>query len=364
MKRRAGPAPGPDGITYRHLSNREVADCSRQLSRVVLNGSYVPGPNRPVRVPKTKGGHRTLRLSNLFDRVLASALNRAMEPIWESIFLPMSFGFRRGSGVWHFLATLESVMFRKNRWTLAIDDLRKAFDSLIIADVLRDHETYIRDTELLSLVTVVLQGGDGKKVRGIDQGCPYSPTALNVRLHHAYDLEAEQGHFPPRFRYADNLVAACRDVAEGQLFLDDSRHLLLRAGLELKGEDGQPANLAIGDTAQVLGFTLSKKNGRLVFNLGNQAWLKLEQNLVEAHQMKSPTVTAKQVVTGWINFAGLAFENVRDDSLKRVLDLAASHGFREIGSLGALRDVWENSWKHWNAFRKEMQISEPGEVGH
>jgi hypothetical protein len=116
MKRRAGQAPGPDGITYSHLSGREVADCSRELSRDVLDGSYVPGPSRALRRRKSKGGYRTLRLSNIFDRVLAGALNRAMEPIWESIFLAMSFGFRPGRSVWHLLAKLESVMIQENRW--------------------------------------------------------------------------------------------------------------------------------------------------------------------------------------------------------------------------------------------------------
>jgi hypothetical protein len=83
---------------------------------------------------------------------------------------------------------------------------------------------------------------------------------------------------------------------------------------------------------------------------------------MEAHQMDLPTVTAQQVVIGWLNFAGLAFESEQEDSLKYVLDLAASHGFREVGSLGALRKVWENSWNHWNAFRRRAQISEPGIV--
>jgi hypothetical protein len=170
-------------------------------------------------------------------------------------------------------------------------------------------------------------------------------------LHHAFDLEAERGHFPPRFRYADNLVAACRDEAEGQRFLDASGQLLMKAGLDLKQED-RLADLAKGDTAQLLGFTLSRKEDRLVFDFGVEAWAKLEQDLMEAHQAELPTVTAQQVVTGWLNFAGLAFESEQEDSLKRVLDLAASYGFREIGSKGTLGKVLENSWNHWNAFRR------------
>jgi hypothetical protein len=61
-------------------------------------------------------------------------------------------------------------------------------------------------------IEVVLRGSDINRTVGIDQGNPYSSTALNVRLHHAIDLMQDQ-HPPRYYRYADNVVYLCRDVS-------------------------------------------------------------------------------------------------------------------------------------------------------
>ncbi len=210
-----------------------------------------------------------------------------MEPVWEPIFLSGSMGFRPGRGVLHMLAQLERIMIDQDRWVLAIDDVAKAFDNVVIADVIMDHAQHLTDPSLLSLIEVVLRGGDGKKKKGIDQGSAYSPTALNVRLHHTHDLGVQQGQHPPWFRYADNLVYSCRDVPEGQQALDRARHLLGQAGFALKGEDGPPVDLRRGERAQLLGFTLSCKCDALQFDLDSNAWMKLEQSLLRSHRMET-----------------------------------------------------------------------------
>lgn len=85
MKASAGQAPGPDGITYADLGRREVADVLRELSAAVLAGDYKPGPTRKVRIAKPRGGHRTLALGDVCDRVLAAALNEALTPRQTSV---------------------------------------------------------------------------------------------------------------------------------------------------------------------------------------------------------------------------------------------------------------------------------------
>src|SRR5262245_51919533 len=229
-------------------------------------------------IPKLKGGQRTLQLSNIVDRVVSAALNKAMTPFWESVFLPCSMGFRPGRGVWHLLAELESEMLNQKCWVLALDDIKDAFPSVLIADVMADHTNYITKPSLLFLIQAVLQGSDEKRTRGIDQGSPYSPTALNVRLHHALDLGVNQGHHLLRYwRYADNLIWLCRGVPEGNQALDHLRRLLEPAGFFLKGEDGV-TDLRQG-TAQLLGLSLSVKNDQLHFDLGNDSWTKLARSL-------------------------------------------------------------------------------------
>jgi hypothetical protein len=358
LKARAGQAPGPDGYTYADWGRREVANILRRLSQAVIAGNYRPQPSRRHPIPKPQGGHRTLRIANLCDRVLAAALNEAMERVWEPIFLPASMGFRPGRGVLRLLAELECVMLEQNRWVLAIDDVRQAFDNVKIDDVMADHSRYITDPSLLSLIKLVLQGGGGeKRKKGIDQGSAYSPTALNVRLHHALDLGVMQGHHPPWFRYADNLVYIGQSVSEGEQALEKAQYLLEHAGFTLKGKDGPPTDLRHGGSAQILGFALRRRGGALHFDLGDNAWMKLEQNLLRVHEMDHPDRIAPLVVRGWIASYGPAFENLRRNVVQRIWDPLNHHGFREMCSQEMLNGWCQGAWKGWNSRRSRVARS-------
>jgi hypothetical protein len=350
LRARAGQAPGPDHVSYRMLGRREAPAVMRGLSRAVLAGEWRPAEGRKVPVPKVGGGTRTLTVRGICERVVAAALAGAMTPLLEKEFLDMSWGFRPRRGTWGMLADMERVMAREGRWVLAVDDIRRAFDSINIDDVLGDYRRHVTGTELLSLIEVVLRGSEGKTV-GIDQGSGFSPLSLNLRMHYAHDL-AFQGHDPPARRYADNLVYLCVDVAEGDQALERAAQLLTKAGLALKGEDGPPKDLRHGEAVQLLGFTLSRRGERLHFGLGEHAWAKLRQGLEEAHQTKDPAGIARKVVIGWTSAYSPAFESVRKDFLRRVLQTAAQLGFREIDTPLGLRGRCLAAWDNWLAFRK------------
>jgi hypothetical protein len=363
MRSRAGQAPGPDGLSYCDLSPGEVAHIMRGLSTAVLAGSYRPGPTRKVRVPKPRGGHRTLSLGNLCDRVLAGALNTALGPLWESIFLPCSYGFRPRRGTWLLLAELGAAMTREGLWVLGLGDVMNAFPSLPIGDTLADHARYITEPSLLTLTEVVLRGGDDtERQRGIDQGSPYSPTALNVRLHHSLDLELMQGHHPLRhyFRYADDLTLLHRSVPEGRQALSQVSRSLTRNGFVLK--DGADVHDLRTGEAQLLGFLLSKRDEKLRLEPGKHAWTKLEQALVRTHETVNPTETARLVVDGWITSYGPVFEDWRVHTLDRLLMTAAKSGHREVTSPEGLADQCELAWRRWDAFRRRVAKQLPGEA--
>src|SRR5262249_23057877 len=155
-------------------------------------------------------------------------------------------GFRPGRSTWTLLAQLERVVTEQGRWVLAIDDVKNAFDNVRIDAVLAFHREQLSIGILVNLVERVLRGDAGNKV-GIDQGCLFSPLALNVLLHDAYDrrahaLGANPGTPTPWLRYADNLVVPCQDVREGRQALDQIDSTLRSAGLALKGELGGPVD--------------------------------------------------------------------------------------------------------------------------
>lgn len=356
LKHRAGQAPGPDGLTYNDLGPREAAALMRSLARTVRDGSYRPSTCRKVRIPKASGkGFRELRVRNLCDRVVSAALYEALNPLWEQVFLPRSHGFRPQRNVLRLLAELEHTMVTQDRWVLAIDDVRNAFDNVTIDDLMNDHRRHIRDGDLLSLLERVLRGEDKERKVGIDQGAAYSPTALNIRLHYAHDLILEQNsQTPPWYRYADNLVYPCRNTQEGQQTLEKVQQLLREHGFDLKREE-LPIDLRMGDKAQLLGFTLSYKDGQVEYDLGKDTWRNLAQQLEKAHETPNPTETARMVVMGWINSYGPAYPHaIENGVIEQILNLIDVYGFQESITPPEIHQQWEKAWQRWQLIRKEL----------
>jgi hypothetical protein len=353
LKAKAGQAPGPDGLTYGDLSRREVCQVLRELAAAVCAGTYEPGPGRLVSIPKPGGGTRTLTIRDLGFRVVAAALNEGLTPYWETVFLPCSMGFWPGRGAWAVLAKLGQVMAEEGRWVLATDDVRKAFDTVHVTDIMAEHRRHIADDALLRLTEAVLRGSAGeRRQRGIDQGSAYSPTALNVLLHRHHDLGFGQGH-PPLYRYADNLAFVCRSVAEGEQALASASRLLEGVRLTLKGQEGQPKDLWRGEEVQLLGFILRRKGSRLRLVPGPNAWRKLQQSLLKAHRADNPAAAAEMAVRGWVNGYGPAFESLRDDTVERILRTTSRYGFREIGSPGELTVWCKAANEHWHTYREK-----------
>jgi hypothetical protein len=278
------------------------------------------------------------------------------------MFLPGSMGFRLRKGPWDMLIQLERTMVQNDWWIVAIDDIKDAFDNVVLNNLMDHHRRHITDIKLLNLIEIIIRGGtDSERTIGIEQGNAYSPTALNVQLHHVHDLALSQGQPTPSwFRYADNLVYLTRDVPEGVEILSQSQVLLQTAGFMLKNEDGPPVNLKEGEV-QLLGFQLSYRDGVVRYGLGESAWNGLKQDLNKAHQAVNPPVYARSAVRGWINAYGPAFESTRTAGVERILLTAAYSGFRELATLEDLLQDWQSSWERWQKYRKVL-LSTPSQV--
>lgn len=356
LKSKGGPGAGVDGLHAADLSPSEAGELAGALSVSVLSGNYLPRKVRPVPIPKpgTKE-HRILKISVLADRIVGKALHNAWGPFWEERFKPCSYGFRPHRSTWMMLADLEERMHLSGRTVLAIEDVRKAFDNVPIQEVVSLHEKALARVKqqnfssadrqrTLHLVETVLRGHDTNRTRGIDQGGPYSPAALNVLLHYTLDVPMMEysGNKPLWHRYADNLVYLASCVSDGKQVLNKVATLLQPLGLSLKGNAGV-VDLSHGGPVQLLGFSLQWKEGRIFYEIGSDAWDTLRQHLCEAHSREQPPLTAQQSVLGWLDALGPAFEN---GDVATVLSLAADYGFREI-SLDRIRERWRESWKRW-----------------
>lgn len=347
-----GHAPGPDGLSYKDLGPGEVAIVLSEAARAIRRGDYRPGPGRKLPIPKPGGGTRTLTIVNVLDRVVAAAVARALTPYFETLFLPCSYGFRPGLGARDLLADLMAAMAASQTTTLAIDDVKKAFDFVPIAPLMETFSEHIVDGSLLQLVEIILRGGEDRdRAVGIPQGSPLSPLALNVMLHHVHDLPLEADvTSPPFYRYADNLAYLCKSVPEGHMDLDRVRHLLAHAGLALKGADGPPIDLREGGGAKLLGFRLSMRDDRLRLGLGEEALQSdMALSLIEAHDDPDPHRAVRTALRGWVASHGPALGELTDVDAEEILRTAARHGFRELASREELAGWCTTSHARWTA---------------
>lgn len=107
LQREGGPTPGIDGISPVDVSLREFGHIAAKLSQVLIKGSYRPQQTRRVAINKLGTDEkRILKIGVLLDRVVGKALHEALQPIWETIYLPQSYGFRPGHSAWQMLAAV------------------------------------------------------------------------------------------------------------------------------------------------------------------------------------------------------------------------------------------------------------------
>ena len=88
---------GTDGISIEDFEANLEINLDR-LHRELRDDTYQPQPVRRIEIPKrgTPGKTRPLGIPSVYDRVCQQAMVNRLEPIFEEVFDPSSFGYRKG----------------------------------------------------------------------------------------------------------------------------------------------------------------------------------------------------------------------------------------------------------------------------
>jgi len=184
--------PGTDGIDKRRMQaglDHHLTDLRTNL----LKGAYRPKPVKRIYIPKANGKLRPLGIPTLTDRIVQRAMLMAMEPIWESDFHRLSYGFRPERSVHHAVRTVKLQLqdgtdTTRGRWIIE-GDLASYFDTVHHRLLLQCVRRQVRDGRFVDLLWRILKAGHVDRglftasSEGVPQGGVLSPLLSNIMLH-------------------------------------------------------------------------------------------------------------------------------------------------------------------------------------
>ena len=170
---------GVDGV--KSLSPEARFELAKQLK---LTGKS--RPTRRVWIPKPgRDEKRPLGIPTMYDRALQAVVKAALEPEWEAVFEPNSYGFRPGRSAHDAIKQIKNCIQTQAKFVLDAD-IAKCFDRI-------NHEKLLQKLNIKGKVRqqikswlkagVIDQGAFTATSEGTPQGGVISPLLANIALH-------------------------------------------------------------------------------------------------------------------------------------------------------------------------------------
>lgn len=234
-------APGIDRVTKEQY-RIDLESNLEALEKKLRDGSYRPRPSRQVLIPKPQGGIRPLAVGCLEDKIVQTLMARILEAVFDPLFSPRSYGFRRTKTAHLALGRLcESITQSRDTAVVVEMDIEKFFDSMSQSWLMERIETRIVDPKLLRLLRILLKADVLKEGMlhptelGTPQGSPVSPILANIYLHFLLDAWFDENfaHSGRMIRYADDAAFVFKSSQAAEKFRAALVHRMAEGELKL-----------------------------------------------------------------------------------------------------------------------------------
>jgi RNA-directed DNA polymerase len=191
-----------------------------------------------------------------------------LEPIFEEVFDPSSFGYRKGRKTADALSKIWREVEAGNEWIVDAD-LKDYFGSVDHEKLMALIGKQVADGRVLKLIQQTLTAGyqeEGRQYatpRGTPQGGVISPLLSNILLT-PFDKEMRRQGYQLT-RWADDWVVTCRTRAEAEHALARAAKILEQLGVTLNRDKTRIVHVAHG--FEFLGFKI--KRGKRQFKLSH-----------------------------------------------------------------------------------------------
>lgn len=193
-----------------------------------------------VTIPKPNGSVRNLGIPTIRDRAKQCLVKFALEPQYEALFEPNSYGFRPGRSANDARKAIVKCLQRKPKYVLDAD-IKGCFDNINHSKLLEKLKTFPLFKKQISawLVAGVLSNFQGNTTEiipdsGTPQGGIISPLLANIALHGMEKLISKRGVYI--VRYADDFLVLCNEENELLKARRKIEVFLAYMGLELSKE--------------------------------------------------------------------------------------------------------------------------------
>jgi len=213
-------APGVDGMAIEWISNTgDEEEMIQKLHKALREQQYQCAPVRVVEIPKPKGGTRPLGIATVEDRMVQTAMQLVLEPIFEADVHDCSYGYRPKRDAKPASRAIRDDLYNR-AWSVVAIDFQAYVTSIPHRKLMIRITKRIADGSLLKQIKQTLTLGAYVKGQGIPtqvggpQGSPISPLSSNIYLNLLDQLWHSRGS-PAKLgatlhRYADDAILVCR----------------------------------------------------------------------------------------------------------------------------------------------------------